>query len=184
LNYTFEIGDRQEFFATIAYVMDTQAFVTHVRYTAWATRRVLDSAAALKPEELQQDLGNSYGGVFGTLAHIFQGDSIWFDRLQGKTTGSLAAYTPSADFAQFSMQWRDVLDRFVEWAEKLGAADWDQICKYRNTQGEAFATPVWQVVVHVVNHASYHRGQITTMLRQVGHTPIGTDLIAYYRELK
>jgi len=163
--------------------MDTQAFVLQIRYTDWATGRVLGATAALEPEELHRDLGSSYGGIHGTLAHIFQGDSIWFDRLLGKPTGSLGAHLASADFSEFSKQWLDVLDRFVIWAEKLEAADWDRICEYRNTKGEAFATPVWQIVLHVVNHASVHRGQITTMLRQLGHTPIGTDLIAYYREL-
>lgn len=160
--------------------MDTQPLLLQVRYSAWATARVLDSVAALSGEERERNLGNSYGGVFGTLTHIFQGDSIWFDRLIGVATGSLAAYPPGADFAALSERWRALHARFVAWAEGLAPPDWDRIVSYRNTKGEPFDEPVWRIILHVVNHATYHRGQITTMLRQLGREPTGTDLIYFY----
>lgn len=163
--------------------MDTAGLLLQVRYSAWATRRVLESVRSLNAEELHRDLGCSYGGIYGTLAHIFQGDSIWFDRLDGVSTSSLAAYAPDADFAVFSRRWLGVLDHWVSWAETLDIAGWDRIVPYRNTQGETDSQPAWRIALHVVNHASYHRGQITTMLRQLGHEPIGTDLMAYYRSL-
>ena len=97
--------------------MDTGALVLQVRYSAWASRRVLEAAGALNAEELHRGLGSSYGGIHGTLVHIFQADSIWFDRLQGVSTGSLGAYKPDADFAAFSQRWLAVLDRWVAWAE-------------------------------------------------------------------
>jgi uncharacterized damage-inducible protein DinB len=159
--------------------MDTTALVLQLRYSAWATRRVLESIAPLSPEEVQRGLGNSFGGVHGTLTHIFQADAIWFDRLMGAPTGSLSKYTPKADFSD----WTPLLDRYVNWAEGMTAAEWDRVVAYRNVKGEASQQPVWQIVLHIVNHATYHRGQITTMLRQLGRTPIGTDLITYYRSL-
>jgi len=159
--------------------MDCEALVLQLRYSAWATRRVLDSVTTLSADDLSRGLGNSYGGVRGTLEHIYQADSIWFDRLMGAPTGDLTKYQPSANFSE----WAPLLDGYVKWAEALAPADWDRIVSYRNVKGEAFQTPVWQIVLHIVNHASYHRGQITTMLRQIGHTPTGTDLIAYYRSL-
>jgi uncharacterized damage-inducible protein DinB len=53
---------------------------------------------------------------------------------------------------------------------------------YTDTRGNQHVTPLWQLMQHVVNHSTYHRGQITTMLRQVGATPMPTDLIFFYRE--
>ena len=50
--------------------------------------------------------------------------------------------------------------------------------------GKQYESPVWQIVLHVVNHATLHRGQVVAMLRQLGMTPPGTDLIYYYRELE
>jgi uncharacterized damage-inducible protein DinB len=163
--------------------MDTNALVMQVRYSAWATSRALKAAEALSADELHRNLGNSYGSIHGTLAHIFQADSIWLDRLHGVPTGGLSAYAPESDFAAFSKQWQALLGRWVSWAEGLGAADWNRIVPHRNTRGEASSQPVWQIVLHAVNHATYHRGQITTMLRQLGREPIGTDLITYYRSL-
>ena len=101
----------------------------------------------------------------------------------GKPTGDLSVYDPPPELAALSKRWLALLDTYVAWAEKLEPAGWDRIVPYRNIKGESFKSPVWQIVLHVVNHASYHRGQITTMLRQLGHTPVGTDLITYYRGL-
>jgi uncharacterized damage-inducible protein DinB len=159
--------------------MDTQALVLQLRYSAWATRRVLECTAALSPDELSRNLGNSYGGVHGTLKHIYQADSIWLDRLMGAPTSDLSKYEPSSDFSE----WIPLLDRYVKWAEGLTPSDWDRIVAYRNVKGESLRTPVWQIVLHLVNHASYHRGQITTLLRQISCAPVGTDLITYYRSL-
>ena len=159
--------------------MDTEALVLQLRYSAWATRRVLESATALSEEESQRELGNSYGGIRGTLTHIYQADAIWFDRLMGAPTGDLSRYDPSPNFSE----WLPLLDGYVKWAEALTPADWDRIAHYRNVKGETFQTPVWQIVLHVVNHATYHRGQITTLLRQLGRAPVATDLILYYRSL-
>jgi uncharacterized damage-inducible protein DinB len=163
--------------------MDVQALVHQLRFSEWATRRVLESAAALSPDELDRNLGNSYGGVFGTLSHIYQADAIWFDRLMGAPTANLAAYAPGANLAELSDKWSALHDRYRSWAEALGPADWDRIVPHRNVKGEESRQAVWRIVLHLVNHASYHRGQVTTMLRQLGKEPVATDLMLYYRSL-
>jgi uncharacterized damage-inducible protein DinB len=163
--------------------MDTQTLVLQLRFSDWATRRVLESAAALSQEELHRNLGNSYGGVFETLAHIFQADAIWFDRLMGVPTDNLDVYEPRADLAGLSEQWLALHELYLAWAAALDPADWDRIVPHRNAKGEFSSQAVWRIVLHVVNHASYHRGQITTMLRQLGRKPVATDLMLYYRSL-
>ena len=164
--------------------MDSQAVVHQLRYSAWASERSLQSAAAVEHEELHRDLGNSFGGVYGTLVHIYQADAIWWDRLMGANTVNLDQYKPPAEFGDFSKKWLALLEGYVAWGEKLTAAEWDRVVAYRNTKGEPFERAVWQIVLHVVNHATYHRGQITTMLRQLGRKPVGTDLITYYHSLR
>src|SRR5712664_760078 len=125
--------------------MDTQAVVLQLRYGAWATRRVLESTLELSPDELSRDLSNSFGGIQGTLTHIFQGDAIWFDRLMGTPTRNLGAYEPAPDFAQFSKNWLALLDRYVSWAEGLKPGEWDRIVHYRFINGDAGQQPVWQL---------------------------------------
>ena len=145
--------------------------VEQLRYSAWATKRVLESTASVPPEEYRRDL-------YSILSHIYQADSIWFDRLVGRPTSNLAAYEAPVEHSALADRWMAVHDRYIAWAQSLDA---DRVVAYRNIKGEAFESPVWQIVLHVVNHATYHRGQVTTMLRQLGRTPVSTDLIAYYR---
>ena len=161
--------------------MEAQALVLQLRFSEWATRRTLESAAALSQEELHRNLGNSYGGVFDTLNHIYQADAIWFDRLMGLPTDNLDKYESSVELAGLSEQWLALHDGYLAWAATLQPADWDRIVPHRNTKGEFSRQAVWRIVLHVVNHASYHRGQITTMLRQLGREAVATDLMLYYR---
>ncbi|HEY0810552.1 MAG TPA: DinB family protein, partial [Longimicrobiales bacterium] len=68
--------------------------------------------------------------------------------------------------------------------DNLTDIDLDRIVSYRNFKGESHANPLWQLLRHLVNHSTYHRGQVTTMLRQVGHEPVSTDLVLFYRQEK
>ena len=58
----------------------------------------------------------------------------------------------------------------------------NDVVEYKNTKGETWRYPLWQQLHHVVNHSTYHRGQVTTMLRQLGAEPLGTDFLVYYDE--
>lgn len=66
--------------------------------------------------------------------------------------------------------------------ESLTEAELDEGIAYRNTKGQPFAYPLRQILRHVVNHSTYHRGQVTTMLRQLRTEPVSTDLLVYYDE--
>ena len=77
--------------------------------------------------------------------------------------------------------WEDLYRAQQSFLEKLSDADLDRVVDYRNLKGEAYSNVLWQLLRHMVNHSSYHRGQVTTMLRQLGHTPVATDLVLYYR---
>jgi uncharacterized damage-inducible protein DinB len=68
--------------------------------------------------------------------------------------------------------------------EIAGESGLDRVIEYRLMSGTPGAAPLWQMVAHVVNHATYHRGQVTTLLRQLGAVPAkSTDMITYFREL-
>ena len=157
--------------------------VTHLRYNRWAHLRLLEVCGSLPSEQLSRDLKSSYRGVYGTLLHIYQGDSIWFSRLQGEPAGSLSAIVPNPDFAAFRGNWENLHDRLVAWGEGLSEAGWRRPVGYRDSKGVAYTTPVFQIVLHLVNHGTYHRGQVASMLRQLGVAPAGLDLILYFRGL-
>lgn len=149
-------------------------------YNSWANHRVLDACAPLSAKQFTQNLHSSFPSVCDTLAHIMLAEWLWLERWQGRSP----AFPPSdfVDLASIRARWQKIETDLNAYVQKLSAADLDRVVEYKNTKGHAFSNPMRQMLQHVVNHGTYHRGQITTMLRQLGATPLTTDLIAYYRE--
>jgi uncharacterized damage-inducible protein DinB len=153
----------------------------HLEFMKWADNAVLSALSQLPTERIQQDLGNSFKSMFGTLCHIYLAEQVWFERVNGKPDAKLADLQSPADLTALSECWPELHRGWLDWANSIGVAAWSQPLLQKNSQGTEFRTPIWQIVMHLVNHGSYHRGQITTMLRQSGATPPGTDLITFYR---
>jgi uncharacterized damage-inducible protein DinB len=149
-------------------------------YNSWANHRVLDACVPLSTAQVTQDLHSSFPSLRDTLAHIMLAEWLWLERWQGRSP----AFPPSdfADLASIRNRWQTIEVDLTAFIHQLSAADLDRVVEYKNTKGHAFSNPMRQMLQHLVNHGTYHRGQITTMLRQLGATPLTTDLIAYYRE--
>lgn len=151
-------------------------------YDAWARRRVLEAASALGPEQLTRQVGGSFPSVLETLAHILKADWIWLSRWKGASPTGWPAEWPLEDLASVASHWRRVAAERKAWLATLTEADLDRDIDYRNTQGEPFRSRLGEMLRHVVNHASYHRGQVTNQIRAAGGQPVATDLIRWARE--
>jgi uncharacterized damage-inducible protein DinB len=155
---------------------------TLAEFHYWATKRVLDAVEALAPEQFTRDLGNSFPSVRDTLAHLYGADWIWCSRWEGESPSGLPDPKNFPDLGSIRRAWdahettlRGVLARF-------GERGVDQLVEYTRN-GARQAQPFSQTFQHLVNHGTYHRGQVVTMLRQLGvETVPSTDLIAFYRE--
>jgi len=149
-------------------------------YNHWANQRMLASLAPVSSENFTRSMGNSFTSLRDTVAHILAAEWIWLERWLGRSPKALL---PAADFptvTSIRQRWATVdqdRDRFIT---TLTPAKLDESVAYINTRGERFAYVLWQQMVHVVNHSSYHRGQVTTLLRQLGAEPQSTDLLLYY----
>jgi uncharacterized damage-inducible protein DinB len=151
-------------------------------YNAWANRRILDACDALSGDQFTQDLRSSFPSVRETLAHIAAAEWIWTERWHGHSPTAPPDWYKAADRGGLRERLA-ALDRdLIEFASHLGPADLERVTEYRNMSGQASAQPLWQPLQHLANHSTYHRGQITTMLRQLGAAPPHTDLIVFYRE--
>jgi len=153
----------------------------HFEYTAWASARLVGAAAQLTPEELTRDFGSADKSVLGTLVHIFAADRIWFARVHGTT---LAAFVSPADhdLTVLQREWPALYARWKVWAASLTDVSLNEEHSYTDMKGNPYQTPLWQICLHVVNHASHHRGQVSAFLRALGKTPPPLDLIYHYRE--
>ena len=151
-------------------------------FNAWARERMLDAVARLEEAAHRKDLGNSFGSVHGTVVHILGAEEIWLKRWHGESPTALVSPDGIASFAEVRRRWDTLeaeLQRFLGSLTEEGGL---RVFRYRDTRGNAYATPLWQAMQHVVNHSTYHRGQVITLLRQLGAKPVATDLITYYRQ--
>ena len=151
-------------------------------YNAWANHRSLDAAAKLTTEKFLQPMGSSFSSVRDTLAHIFGAEWIWLERFQGRSPASLPEASQFNDLASLRERWNEHEARLLAFVRGLTQADLDRVLEYKTLKFGVYSNPLWQSMQHLVNHGTYHRGQVTTLLRQHGAEPILTDLMHFYRE--
>lgn len=149
-------------------------------YNRWANGRILDAAARLTIDKFTKDLGNSYGSVRDTLVHIMSGEWIWLKRWQGTSTKTMLSSSEFLTISRLKSRWTEIESEQTDFLSSITEESLEEIIAYVNTEGQPFKYPLWQMLVQVVNHSTYHRGQITTMLRQLGAEPIATDFLIFY----
>jgi uncharacterized damage-inducible protein DinB len=159
---------------------DLQALVD---YNYWATHRLLAAVDALTPEQFVRDLASSFRSVRDTLTHVHDAEWIWLSRLHGSSPASRLPVDRFQDCAALRAGWAETEAGLRTYVGDLDDTGAQRVLEYRLLNGNAAADRVWHLVQHVVNHGTYHRGQVTTMLRQLGAAPPAQlDLVAYYRE--
>jgi uncharacterized damage-inducible protein DinB len=151
-------------------------------YNAWANHRSMDAASKLNGEQFVQPMGSSFGSVRDTLGHIFGAEWIWLERFQGRSPSSLPDATQFEDLASLKERWNEHEARLIGFVRGLTQADLDGVMEYKTLKFGIYKNPLWESMQHLVNHGSYHRGQVTTLLRQLGAPAIATDLMHFYRE--
>lgn len=113
--------------------------------------------------------------------HIMFVEWLWLERWQGRSPSG-PPLGEFSDLASIRARWQQLENDLLIFVRALSASDLERVIHYRNTKGNPFSDRMWQMLQHLVNHGTYHRGQITTLLRQLGATPVATDMIAFYRE--
>jgi uncharacterized damage-inducible protein DinB len=151
-------------------------------FNTWARKRMLDAVAQLDEGAYRKDLGNSFGSVHGTAVHILGAEEVWLKRWHGTSPTALASPDAFASFAEVRRRWDALEAEYQRFLGSLMEKDVRRVFHYRDLRGNAYSTALWQAMQHVVNHSTYHRGQVTTLLRQLGAKPVATDLIAFYRQ--
>jgi len=153
---------------------------THLDYNAWASQRLLHAAVELSDDELNRDFGTADRSVLGALTHVFRADRTWLARITGSPNRQYPAET---SLAALQTGWPALQERWKTWG--AGLTDETAVAEivYEDLKGRTWKQPSWQLVLHVVNHGTHHRGQVSGFLRAMGRTPPPLDLVFYYREL-
>ena len=149
------------------------------RYNLWADERLVNTILNQEQGILDKEVKSSFNTLRDTLGHIYDAEKIWLSRLGGTVLENWPSKT---------------LDRFepkmllneskgaLAFVEDLNEQELNSLCTYKDLKGNFLSQAFWQILMHVFNHATYHRGQLVTMLRGLGVKDIpATDLIYYLR---
>lgn len=150
-------------------------------YSGWATDQILVACAPLPPNQLDLDFGASHSSILGTLRHIHDGERVWLRRLMNLDGEHLPpGPPPEHPFEFLVMSWPELSKGYRQWLESVSDSDLTEKILTILPDGGEFRVPRWQIVLHAINHTSYHRGQIVTMLRALGVKPPNTDLTCFH----
>lgn len=150
-------------------------------YNAWANRQLFDVAATLPEEHYFRDLRSSHGGIHGTLAHIVWAEELWLRRWLRQPNPAVAQGRDLPTLAQVRARWEQVEADRAGFLQGVTDATLVERRVVKPSTGGEFRHTFGEMFRHAIDHSSYHRGQVVTLLRQVGAVPPNTGLIVYFR---
>jgi uncharacterized damage-inducible protein DinB len=160
------------------------------RYNRWMNDSLYGLASALTDEERKRDGGAFFKSIHGTFNHLLLADRVWLGRFTGEAVpagfmgpGGIRSLEQElyADFDELRRERARTDDQLAAWVSALSDERLAAPLVYLR-RGQRIEVPLWEAVVHVFNHQTHHRGQITTLLTQQGRDPGSTDLFAMLRE--
>jgi uncharacterized damage-inducible protein DinB len=160
--------------------MNRQDIELLYKYDRWANGLVFGCASKLTEEQFTRDLKSSHRSVRDTLAHIIAAEWIWLKRWLGTSPKSLLNPAEFPDLASLSSKLKEVETEQIQFIDALTDEALAGMVAYTNTKGERWQYPLGHQMQHLVNHSSYHRGQVTTMLRQLGGEVASVDLLYFF----
>jgi uncharacterized damage-inducible protein DinB len=148
-------------------------------YNQWANARMLDVASKLSAEQFTADLQSSHRSVRDTLAHTLAAEWIWLERWKGTSPKALLTAADFPTVESLRERWSQVQKNYTQFFSALTDESLAEVIAYTNTRGEEWRYPLGGMIQHLMNHSTYHRGQVTTMLRQLGAEVTPVDLLVF-----
>lgn len=160
-----------------------ETLLQYARYNIWANKRIIDVMLRLQPMQLDQEIVSSFSTLRETAYHTWSAERVWLQRLQLIEHPIWMEADFSGDFAAACKDWEEASAQLKDFVTKqYNDAAFSHVMQYYTRQKESKKSKVSEVLIHVFNHSTYHRGQLVTMLRQVGVGSIpATDFIAFSR---
>jgi len=151
-------------------------------YNAWANGRSLQGAAQLSDEQFVKPVGSSFSSVRDTLVHICGAEWVWLERCNGRSPAAIPDVSNVQTISALREHWVPQAEQLFAFVQGLTQNELDRVMEYKTINFGVYKNPLWQSLQHLANHGTYHRGQVATMLRQLGVKPVLSDLMHFYRE--
>jgi len=156
----------------------------YISYNLWANKRIAEMLIENKASA-DRELKSSFPSIKKTLCHIWGAEELWQMRLKGQSLPHVPGFDFAGSIEEAIEKMLGVSASFNELLTAKDEAYLQTACTYKDTRGNTHTQPHWEMIMHCMNHSTYHRGQIITMLRETGATKIlSTDMIMYFRETK
>jgi uncharacterized damage-inducible protein DinB len=156
--------------------------IEHLRYNAWANARIADIVSPLEDSIIYAERQSSFPSIARTLLHIWDAETIWRKRMEGESPAVFASADFRGDKSELLKGFVDSSRALLLFIESKSPDFLSTSYSYRNLKGDPFTDTIEETLFHVVNHGTYHRGQVITMLRESNVTKLlSTDLIHYLR---
>jgi uncharacterized damage-inducible protein DinB len=149
-------------------------------YTYWANHRYFAVAEGLTEEQLHRMLGHSWGDVHGTLVHMMSSEWVWFQRWHGTTPKGHLDKADYPTLAVLKKRWAEIEAEMRAYIEAQSDESLQAPIRYTNFRGETFHVPLWEMLAHIANHETHHRGELAAMyaLMDVSHPE--DEMIQYF----
>lgn len=157
--------------------MNVDYFRRLFSYTEWANAAFLECIRGLTEEQYTREILSSFPTIRDTLAHMIFAEWLWLRRWKGENPTARPEWSKDAALESLAARLREIESERAELLASLTDEDVQRDFPYRNMAGSPYSAVLGEQMVHVVNHGTYHRGQLTTMIRQAGGTPPSTDLV-------
>ena len=151
-------------------------------YNSWATERILLAADKVSDAQFLAPAHFSWGGLRGTLVHTMSAEWTWRSRWQGVSPTAPLRVEDYPTVAALRARWREEETAIRAFVAKLSEPDLARTINYTQMRGGVSAEPLWQLMVHVVNHGTQHRAEAAALVTEYGHSPGDLDFIVFVRE--
>lgn len=148
------------------------------RYNQWMNNKLYRVCADVPDPDRKRDLGAFFKSIHGVLNHLLYGDKAWMGRFTGRPFEvTIIGQELYEDFEELRAERQATDQQILDWSQEL-SLDWlEAPFEYAsNVDGKTRCLPTWVLVTHMFNHQTHHRGQVTTLIKQLGHEPGVTDL--------
>jgi len=149
-------------------------------YMYWATGRYFAVAEGLAADQLHQMHGQSWGDVHATLVHMMSSEWVWMQRWHGLSPKGHLDKAEYPTLAALKKRWGEIEAEMRAFIDQQTEESLQSALTYTNFRGETFKVPLWQMLAHIVNHETHHRGELASMyaLMSVDHPE--DEMIQYF----
>lgn len=151
-------------------------------YNAWANNRVFEAVETVSADDFLRDLKTGHRDIHGTLTHMVAAEKIWLSRMMGTPEKDMVAPADVPALADVKALWEKTGYAMAKFLGGLSDKKLQDMFTMTVASGRTYTHRIWHGFQHVVDHSSYHRGQIAVLMRQLGYTPAAMGMMAFHRE--